>query len=111
MLASPAGPALGPQLSFPNRQRRGTLGDLTSFLSKNNGRAFGNTGGERTGRGHWLMGLHRKGVPLNVLTLPGPAETGRGKLPSHNVPGTHHLWLSKRKGNQPSAELMGMLLG
>lgn len=36
----------GTRLSFPNHRRRGTPGDLTSFLSKNNGQAFGGTRGK-----------------------------------------------------------------
>lgn len=36
----------GTRLSFPNCRRRGTPGDLTSFLSKNNGQAFSGTRGK-----------------------------------------------------------------
>lgn len=77
----------GPRLPFPNRRRRGTLGDLTSFLSKNNGRAFDGTRGKGREEDAGQRDLTEKeSHQAHALTPPELSGTGGGYLPGHNVP-------------------------
>lgn len=78
----------GPRLLFPNRRQRGTPGDLTSFLSKNNGQAFSSTEGK--GREVYAGQRHlmeKKSYQAYVLTPPEPKVTSGGYLPGHSVQG------------------------
>lgn len=106
MLAPPAAQHCslhqGPRLLFPNRRQRGTPGDLTSFLSKNNGQASSST--ERKGReedaGQRQL-MEKESYQAYVLTPPEPKVTGGGYLPGHGVPGEE---------KQPPTVLTGTLL-
>ena len=91
----------GPRLSFPNRRQRGTPGDLTSFLSKNNGQAFGSTGGKgrEEDAGQWDL-TEKESHRAHALAPPEPAGTGGGYLPGHNVPGDN-IYQCPR-GGQPA---------
>ena len=59
----------GPRLSFPNRWWRGTPGDLTSFLSKNNRWALGSTKGKGRERDAGQRELTKRS-PTRHLRLP-----------------------------------------
>lgn len=100
----------GPRLPFPNCRQRGTLGDLTSFLSKNNGRAFDGTRGKgrEEDAGQWDL-TEKESHQAHALTPPELSEPAGGTCPAIMSQRTSAIDVPG-EGNEPPAVPTGTLL-
>lgn len=106
MLAPPAAQRCslhqGPRLLFPNHRQSGTPGDLTSFLSKNNGQASSSTEGkgwEEDAGQRQLM--EKESYQAYVLTPPEPKVTSWGVPAWPWCPRGQHLSVSQGRRTSP----------